>query len=59
MYSTQINKCHCCDSRILYIHGECIKSESVPAEMIPVADLSMNDLRLLLNQISDQLSQDE
>ena len=59
MIKTQIEKCHCCDSRILYIYGECIKSESVPAEMIPVADLSMNDLRILLNQISDQLAQDE
>jgi hypothetical protein len=59
MNNTQIKKCHCCDSRILYIHGECIRSDNVPAEMIPVADLSMNDLRILLDQISIHLPQDE
>lgn len=44
--------------RVLSIHGNCIKSDAVPAELIPVADLSMNDLRNLLQQISDHLPQE-
>lgn len=56
MIKTQIEKCPCCDSRILYIHGECIKSESVPNEMIPVADFSLNDLRYLATQIENQFT---
>lgn len=55
MIKTQIEKCHCCDSRILFIHGECIKSESVPHEMIPVADLSLHDLQHLAKQIENQI----
>jgi hypothetical protein len=56
MSNTSIEKCQCCDSRILSVHGDCIKSDSVPSEMIPVADLSMNDLRILLQQISAHLA---
>jgi hypothetical protein len=55
MIKTQIEKCHCCDSRILYIHGECIKSESVPHELIPVADFSLHDLQHLAKQIKNQI----
>lgn len=57
MPNTHIEKCACCEARILYIHGDCIWSDSVPSKMIPVADLSLSDLVILLNQISQHLPQ--
>ena len=55
MINTHIEKCSCCDERILSICGDNIKSDVDSSELIPVADLSQNDLRILLQQISDHL----
>jgi hypothetical protein len=50
-------KCPCCEDRILAIHGDRIKASSVPSEMIPVADLTLCDLQILMQQISEQLTE--
>jgi hypothetical protein len=55
--NTFITKCPCCEDRILAIHGDRIKSSSVPSEMIPVADLTLCDLRILMQQISEHLEE--
>jgi hypothetical protein len=55
--NTSISKCPCCNDRILAIHGDCIKSSSVPSELIPVADLTLCNLRILMQQISEHLSE--
>ncbi len=55
MINTFIEKCSCCDERILFIRGNHIKSDLDSSDLIPVADLSQNDLRILLEQIVENL----
>ena len=55
MINTYIKKCSCCDERVLFIRGNNIKSDLDSSDLIPVADLSQNDLRILLKQISEHL----
>lgn len=52
MIRTQIQKCNCCETRVLFIHGSLLDDTDTPSEMVPVADLSISDLKTLLHQIS-------
>ena len=55
--NTFVTQCPCCNDRILAIHGDRIRSSSVPSDMIPVADLTLCDLRILMQQISEHLKE--
>ena len=53
--NTLIQKCACCENRILFIRGELVHGDFSSNELTPVADLSLDDLTNLANQISEIL----
>jgi len=55
MENTFIKKCDCCSNRILFIRGHLIYANCDSDAMIPVADLPIDDLKLLMSQITAQL----
>ena len=53
--NTFIQKCACCETRILFIRGELVHGDFCSNQLIPVADLSLDDLTNLSKQISEIL----
>ena len=54
--NTFVDKCECCENRVLFIKGELLHADAPPESLIPVADLSRDNLVTLFNQLSYHLS---
>ena len=54
--NTFIDKCECCETRVLFIKGELLRTDAPPESLIPVADLSRDNLITLFNQLSYHVS---
>ncbi len=55
---SSLEKCQCCDNRLLILHGDILTGEA-PSEMLHVADLTINDLYTLRVQIDSELKRAE
>ena len=55
MADSHLEKCSCCDNCVLFVCSSLAHGDCDGRQMIPVADLSAQDLRCLATQIFAQL----